>query len=44
MATIPVERIKDLIKETPNDMELGKKIRSFISKIQIENKKENIKK
>jgi len=44
MATIPVEKIKELIKETPNDMDLGKKIRNFISKIQIENKKENIKK
>ena len=40
MATIPVERIKDLIKETHNDMELGKKIRSFINKIQLESKKE----
>ena len=44
MATIPVEKIKELIKETPNDMDLGKKIRNFFSKIQIENKKEKIEK
>lgn len=42
MATIPVERIKDLIKETPNDMELGKKIRKFINKVQLESKKEKL--
>jgi len=39
MATIPVEKIKELIEETPSDMDLGKKIRNFSSKIQIENKK-----
>jgi hypothetical protein len=44
MGTISVETIKELTKEFPNDMDLGRKIRSFINKIQIENKKEKIKK
>jgi hypothetical protein len=44
MGTISVETIKVLIKESPNDMDLGRKIRSFVNKIQIENKKEKVKK
>jgi len=44
METILVETIKRFVKESPNDMDLGKKIRSFINKIQVENKKEKIKK
>jgi len=44
METILVETIKRFVKESPNDMDLGRKIRSFINKIQVENKKEKIKK
>jgi hypothetical protein len=44
MGTISVETIKEFIKESPNDIDLGRKIRSFINKIQIENKKEKVKK
>jgi hypothetical protein len=44
MGTISVETIKELIKESPNDMDLGKKIRSFINRIQVEDKKEKVKK
>ena len=44
MGTISVEKIKEFIKESPNDMDLGKKIRNFVNKIQIENKKEKVKK
>lgn len=28
-----MEEIKKLVKETPNDMELGKKIRELVSKV-----------
>jgi hypothetical protein len=44
MGTISVETIKEFIKKSPNDMDLGRKIRSFVNKIQIENKKEKVKK
>jgi hypothetical protein len=44
MKTISIETIKEFIKESPNDMDLGRKIRSFINKPQVENKKENIRK
>ena len=44
MKTISIETVKEFIKESPNDMDLGKKIRSFINKIQVEDKKEKVKK
>jgi len=44
METISVETIKGFIKESPNDMDLGRKIRSSINKIQTEDKKEKVKK
>jgi len=44
METISVETIKKFVKEFPNDIDLGRKIRSFVNKLQVENKKEKIKK
>jgi len=43
MAKISIDLIKEWVKETPNDYDLGKKVRTFINKIQIQDKKEKIK-
>lgn len=36
-----VEEIIKIVKETPNDMELGKKIRALVNKLKKEGKKDD---
>jgi len=44
MAKISIDLIKEWVKENPNDYDLGNKVRTFINKIQIQDKKEKLKK
>lgn len=39
METISILEIKNLIKENPNDYDLGQQIRKLVREIEIKNKK-----